>query len=454
LALWAALSLLASPRLAAMPNLTSGDPYAADLFLTDVFQLGRLFVDRCDQSVSADPMQDQWSHFLQIPALHRRPSWLNDLIAALSNYLTERPIGEFTWVERLAQYLVETPRSQQKRRTAPQSLVDVIGNRNVVQRIGRRYLVDGVRKPLLLSGPVGVGKFALARAIARSFVCEEPLANGMPCEACNICGDDFGSFGILVIDARESAASIFAQVRDALDKPTFADHRVVIIENADTATSLDAFLKVMEAERVSVTFILCTSNLEKLAGTIRSRSVDFALRELQPLETRDLAIRFLADSGRDPACDQVLDILVTLSGNLPGRLLALCDKLGTGGATVHSAHDALDLRWGEWACAYWMWLMKAGSRPEAHPFVPVAITMQRLRFVLLYLGVFSVPIFHPVLDAVSLPVKTSLCDAWKRRCQTSSHRSLWLELANLWLSDTPTEDFSFRQLVLKTRRYF
>jgi hypothetical protein len=100
--------------------------------------------------------------------------------------------------------------------------------------------------------------------------------------------------------------------------------------------------------------------------------------------------------------------------------------------------------------------MKAGPRPEAHMVVPVSVTIERLRLVVLYLGVVprDLVISHPALEAVSLSVKGALCDGWKRRCQTSSHRSLWFDLANLWLSDTPTEDFSFRQLVLKTRRYF
>ena len=208
----------------------------------------------------------------------------------------------------------------------------------------------------------------------------------MPCEGCGTCGDNFGGFGIIAIDAREHDVSVLTMVRDALDKPTFADHRVVIIENADAATSLDAFLKIMEAERVSVTFILCTSNLEKLGGTIRSRSVEFVLRELQPSETRHLAIQFLADSDLDPACDQTLDILVTLAANLPGRLLKVCEKLGNEGATVQSAHDELDLRWGDWACCYWMWMMKVGSRPEIEPLVSVSVTTERLRLVLLYLG--------------------------------------------------------------------
>lgn len=454
-ALWSSLIILASPRLAAMPNLTSGDPYAADLFLVDVSQLGMLFVDRCDQSVSADPMHGLWPQFSKIWDSHRRPSWLKDLFAALIVYLGERPIGEFPWIERLAHSLVEPLRSQQKRRNAPQSLQDIVGNCTVIKRIAKRYLIDGICKPLILSGPLGVGKFAVARAIARSFICEEPLANGMPCEACGTCGDNFGGFGVIEIDAREHDASVLSIVRDALDKPTFADHRVVIVENADAATSLDAFLKIMEAERVSVTFILCTTNLQKLGGTIRSRSVEFVLRELQPSETRRLAIQFLADGGQHPACDQTLDILVTLSANLPGRLVALCEKLGNGSATVPSAYDALDIRWGDWACEYWMWMMKAGSRPQIEPLVPVSVAVERLRHVLLYLGVVpgELPIPHPAIEIVSLTSKASLCMVWQTRCQRLS-RSLWFDLANFWLDDTPTEDFGFRELVSKTRRYF
>ena len=100
-------------------------------------------------------MHGQWPYFAKIQAPHRRPPWLNDLITALTNYLSRRPVGEFPWIERLAHSLVEPLRSQQKRRNAPLSLRDIVGNCTVIERIAKRYLIDGIRKPLILSGPVG-----------------------------------------------------------------------------------------------------------------------------------------------------------------------------------------------------------------------------------------------------------------------------------------------------------
>ncbi|HRO61334.1 MAG TPA: DNA polymerase III subunit delta', partial [Burkholderiaceae bacterium] len=41
---------------------------------------------------------------------------------------------------------------------------------------------------LLLNGPPGIGKSALALALAAAGLCEQPRADGSACGACNACG--------------------------------------------------------------------------------------------------------------------------------------------------------------------------------------------------------------------------------------------------------------------------
>lgn len=64
---------------------------------------------------------------------------------------------------------------------------EVIGHADVIKRLRAQALADRLPHALMLSGPQGTGKMALALALARLLVCKSPTVQGEPCETCASC---------------------------------------------------------------------------------------------------------------------------------------------------------------------------------------------------------------------------------------------------------------------------
>ena len=50
---------------------------------------------------------------------------------------------------------------------------------------------------LLLHGPEGIGKTRFGERLAQSLLCEQPLADGQPCDICPACGGHLVEIAVL-----------------------------------------------------------------------------------------------------------------------------------------------------------------------------------------------------------------------------------------------------------------
>ncbi|WP_305075520.1 DNA polymerase III subunit delta' [Propionivibrio sp.] len=166
----------------------------------------------------------------------------------------------------------------------------------VWKRLGARRA--NLPHALLLTGPRGIGKFALARSFAESLLCENPSVSQVACGACLACGwlqqgnhPDFRLIQPEAMDDGEEAASGAAagtkkkpsqqitidQIRGLDEFLHVGTHRhgvrIVLIcpaeaMNRSTANSL---LKSLEEPSSSTLFLLVSDDSERLLPTIRSR---------------------------------------------------------------------------------------------------------------------------------------------------------------------------------------
>ena len=160
-----------------------------------------------------------------------------------------------------------------------------------------RHLLQNKSRPaqaLLISGPTGVGKSALAHAWAQALLCETPLADreGAGGEACGVCGachwfiaGTHPDYRRLTLQEKENkegehklaTAIDVEQARETIDfvqLSTYrAGRRVVVIEPADTLNlaAANALLKVLEEPPLNTCFLLVSDQPRRLLPTIRSR---------------------------------------------------------------------------------------------------------------------------------------------------------------------------------------
>ena len=192
----------------------------------------------------------------------------------------------------------------------------------------QRLLATRVRpaQALLLAGPRGVGKGALALAWAQALLCEAPLADGAACGECPACHwfetggqPDFRLVSLQEKTSKEgetrmATAIEVTQARDVVDFVQLSTYRagfrVVLVNPADSLNlaSANARLKVLEEPPLNTVFVLVSDQPRRLLPTIRSRCTRLEIG-LPPV---DQAAHWRAGQGVDDAMS-----LLALSGGTP-----------------------------------------------------------------------------------------------------------------------------------------
>jgi len=179
---------------------------------------------------------------------------------------------------------------------------------------------------LLLAGPRGVGKGALARAWAQALLCEAPQPDGAACGECPACHwfgtDAHPDFRLLTLqektgkegETRMATAIEVDQAREAVDFVQLSTYRagfrVVLVDPADglNLAAANALLKVLEEPPLNTGFVLVSDQPRRLLPTIRSRCTRIDIG----LPPADQSAQWLAGQGVDDAMD-----LLALSGGTP-----------------------------------------------------------------------------------------------------------------------------------------
>jgi DNA polymerase-3 subunit delta' len=198
---------------------------------------------------------------------------------------------------------------------------------------------------LLLAGPRGVGKGALAQAWAKALLCEAPLPDGSACGGCAACHwfetGGHPDFRLVTLqektregETRMATAIEVDQAREAVDfvqLSTYrAGYRVVLVNPADSLNlaAANALLKVLEEPPLNTVFLLVSDQPRRLLPTIRSRCTRLDIG----LPMIDAATQWLAGQQVEDAAT-----LLALSGGAPLDALNWVD-----GAELDERRSVLD----------------------------------------------------------------------------------------------------------------
>ena len=131
-------------------------------------------------------------------------------------------------------------------------------------------------KSLILQGEYGTGKTTCARILARALNCLYS-SKGDACGECEFCNTNIEN----TIYYEEVDSALIGHVSDIKDlRDTFyfdkaLGYKVIVLDEAQLMTpqAQSALLKVLEESITNIFFVLCTTHIDKILPTIRSRSL-------------------------------------------------------------------------------------------------------------------------------------------------------------------------------------
>ena len=151
----------------------------------------------------------------------------------------------------------------------------IIGNKSCKDILEKAILNNSVSHSYMFVGPQGIGKKLIATDFAKAILC---LGENKYCNSCKSCiefnGDNHPDFKIIKPDGNSIKIEQIRELQERIvEKPIISNHKVYIIDNADTMTveAQNCLLKTLEEPPEFAIIILIGSNENSFLVTIKSR---------------------------------------------------------------------------------------------------------------------------------------------------------------------------------------
>src|SRR5579859_3727125 len=176
------------------------------------------------------------------------------------------------------------------RKWRPQLWNEVIGQDHVVQTLRNALRLERIAHAYLFSGPRGCGKTTSARLVAKALNCLNPDPGQRPDGTCEHCVATAEGRFLDLIEIDGASNNSVEDVRELREKvgfaPSLGRFKVYIIDEVHmlSAGAFNALLRTLEEPPPHATFILATTELQKIPATILSRCQRFVFRRIPVVE--------------------------------------------------------------------------------------------------------------------------------------------------------------------------
>jgi DNA polymerase-3 subunit gamma/tau len=227
------------------------------------------------------------------------------------------------------------------RRYRPQRFGEVRGQEHVMRALRNAVRDGSVSHAYLFSGPRGTGKTSTARILAKALNCASTV-DGEPDCTCESCKAVEAGRSMDVIELDAASNNGVDAMRDLIARValgTGGRAKVYIVDEVHMLSNAasNTLLKTLEEPPDHVTFVLATTDPQKVLPTIRSRTQHFEFR-LLPTAMLEEHLRWVVDdAGLRVSGDAIAQAARRGKGSARDALSALDQIVAAGGEADEDA---------------------------------------------------------------------------------------------------------------------
>jgi DNA polymerase III subunit gamma/tau len=172
----------------------------------------------------------------------------------------------------------------------PQTFAELVGQSAIATTLSNALRQQRIAPAYLFTGARGTGKTSSARILAKSLNCiQSDVPTDQPCGVCEVCRSIANGSALDVIEIDAASNTGVDNIRELIERSQFAPvqcrYKVYVIDECHMLSSaaFNALLKTLEEPPDRVTFVLATTDPQRVLPTIISRCQRFDFRRI-PLD--------------------------------------------------------------------------------------------------------------------------------------------------------------------------
>ncbi len=204
----------------------------------------------------------------------------------------------------------------------PLTFADVLGQAGTAavlkERLRKKTAFD---RSYIFVGGAGCGKTTIARILAKALLCERlDLKDPEPCNQCDACLAILNETSLAFSEQDAASQGSIDNIRKIVDDLPFgvmgAEKKIYTLDEAHrlSAGAQDVLLKPIEEGRLVAMF--CTTEPEKIRGTIRSRCEEYQIRKVSREDILGRMKHILTQEGFTGEDDAILAIIDCCGGHV------------------------------------------------------------------------------------------------------------------------------------------